>query len=69
MKGAFVGYMYVVVFLNSAYMYMYMHFPCINFKDSACPAELPRWLSWWSIYHGVMGLSPQSFVREAIRCT
>ena len=19
--------------------------PCINFKDSACPAELPRWLS------------------------
>ena len=20
--------------------------PCINFKDSACPAELPRWLSW-----------------------
>ena len=20
--------------------------PCINFKDSTCPAELPRWLSW-----------------------
>ena len=20
--------------------------PCINFKDSACPAELPQWLSW-----------------------
>ena len=25
------------------------HLPCINFKDSACPAELPRWLSWYSI--------------------
>ena len=24
------------------------HLPCINFKDSACPAELPRWLSWLS---------------------
>ena len=23
--------------------------PCINFKDSARPAELPRWLSWYSI--------------------
>ena len=23
--------------------------PCINFKDSAHPAELPRWLSWYSI--------------------
>ena len=25
------------------------HLPCINFKDSARPAELPRWLSWYSI--------------------
>ncbi len=25
------------------------HLPCINFKDSARPAELPRWLSWHSI--------------------
>ena len=22
------------------------HLPSTNFKDSACPAELPRWLSW-----------------------
>ena len=25
------------------------HLPCINFKDSARSAELPRWLSWYSI--------------------
>ena len=25
------------------------HLPCIYFKDSARPAELPRWLSWYSI--------------------
>ncbi len=25
------------------------HLPCINFKDSAHPAELFRWLSWYSI--------------------
>ena len=25
------------------------HLPCINFKDSARPAELPQWLSWYSI--------------------
>ena len=25
------------------------HLPCINFKDSARPAELPWWLSWYSI--------------------
>ena len=25
------------------------HLPCITFKDSARPAELPRWLSWYSI--------------------
>ena len=40
----------------SWYMYMYdwlpcpsgerRPLPCINFKDSVCPAELPRWLSW-----------------------
>ena len=34
-------------------MYVYMSFqgerrplPCINFNDSACPAELSQWLSW-----------------------
>ena len=26
-------------------IYMYP-LPCINLKNSACPAELPRWLSW-----------------------
>ena len=25
------------------------HLPCINFKDSARPAELLQWLSWYSI--------------------
>ena len=25
---------------------MYMSCPCITFKDSTCPAELPWWLSW-----------------------
>ena len=25
------------------------HLLCINFKDSPRPAELPRWLSWYSI--------------------
>ena len=25
------------------------HLPCINFEDLACPAELPRWLSWYSV--------------------
>ena len=50
--------------IYTVYMYMYMvnaeveypclsgerrHLPCINFKDSARPAELPRWLSWYSI--------------------
>ena len=29
--------------------YTCRHLPCINFKDSARPAELLRWLSWYSI--------------------
>ena len=50
------------VYFHSVHVYMYSWrnqfesacthtrpLPCINFKDSACPAELPRWLSWWSV--------------------
>ena len=45
---------HVYVLLNAEVEYPCLsgekrHLPCINFKDSARPAELPRWLSWYSI--------------------
>ena len=40
------------------------HLPCINFKDSARPAELPRWLSWYSICLERRTLRSSSFSLE-----
>ena len=36
------------------------HLPCINFKDSARPAELPLWLSWYSICLGTQKIAGSS---------
>ena len=49
-----VGYIHVRVHVYAEVEYPCLsgerrHLPCINFKDSARPAELPRWLSWYSI--------------------
>ena len=53
-SGAFVHCLHHTVHVHAEVEYPCLlgerrHLPCINFKDSARPAELPRWLSWYSI--------------------
>ena len=56
MQKCTLGPMYNVhVQVHYMYLCMYVYYlttctctclPCINFKDPACPAELPWWPSW-----------------------